>query len=367
MVILDCFKVRSFAIRATNVPDYFKNHWISGIALIFELSAILIIFSLELTSKPKYLYVTPGEDDNPCPEITANIFSLLSFHWMDPLMKLGYSKDLEMDDLWSLKKEETASYNSEIFYTNWNIECNKKNPSFVRALVRTYGLLFASAGIFKFAQDSLALVQPQFLKQLLVFAGTWSTEHPTNPDPISKGVFLSLMMFLAAVAQTICLHQYFHICLVISLRVKSAITTAVYRKSLVLSNDSRQTSTTGEIVNLMTVDAGRIADLCGYLHICWSGPYQVILALVFLYEALGPSIFAGVFIMIVMIPVNLFIADKSKNLNKIQMTCKDDRTKLMDEMLNGIKVIKLYSWESFFLKKVTKVRDAELANLRILI
>ena len=106
MIILDSFKVRSFAIRATNVPDYYKHHWISVITLLFELSAILIIFSLELTSKPKYLYVTPGEDDNPCPEITANIFSLLSFHWMDPLMKLGYSKDLEMDDLWSLKRRK---------------------------------------------------------------------------------------------------------------------------------------------------------------------------------------------------------------------------------------------------------------------
>jgi ATP-binding cassette subfamily C (CFTR/MRP) protein 1 len=68
-------------------------------------------------------------------------------------------------------------------------------------------------------------------------------------------------MLVSAVVQTIFLHQYFHTCLVTSLRIKSAVTTAVYRKSLTLSNDSRQSSTSGEIVNLMTVDAGRIAGL----------------------------------------------------------------------------------------------------------
>jgi ATP-binding cassette subfamily C (CFTR/MRP) protein 1 len=68
-------------------------------------------------------------------------------------------------------------------------------------------------------------------------------------------------MLISAVFQTIFLHQYFHTCLVTSLRIKSAVTTAVYRKALTLSNDSRQSSTTGEIVNLMTVDAGRIAGM----------------------------------------------------------------------------------------------------------
>jgi hypothetical protein len=64
------------------------------------------------------------------------------------------------------------------------------------------------------------------------------------------------MMLLAAIVQTIFLHQYFHICILIGMRLKSAIITAVYKKALRLSSSARQGSTVGEIVNLMSVDAG---------------------------------------------------------------------------------------------------------------
>lgn len=144
----------------------------------------------------------------------------------------------------------------------------------MRTLIRTYGLVFSSAGtssknarfnvvlgVFKFFQDALGFLQPQFLKMLLAFAATWATPNAESPEPISNGFYIAGLMLVSAMFQTILLHQYFHICLVTSLRIKSAVTTAVYRKALTLSNDSRQSSTTGEIVNLMTVDAGRIAGI----------------------------------------------------------------------------------------------------------
>jgi len=47
----------------------------------------------------------------------------------------------------------------------------------------------------------------------------------------------------------------------------------------------------------------------------------------------GWSIFAGVAVMLLTIPLNTFLATKSKALQKIQMTNKDNRIKTMDEML----------------------------------
>lgn len=51
------------------------------------------------------------------------------------------------------------------------------------------------------------------------------------------------------------------------MRLRSALVTAIYQKTLVLSNASRQQSTVGEIVNHMSVDAQRLMDLCTYFHI----------------------------------------------------------------------------------------------------
>ncbi|KAJ3097766.1 hypothetical protein HDU96_000252, partial [Phlyctochytrium bullatum] len=108
----------------------------------------------------------------------------------------------------------------------------------------------------------------------------------------------------------------------------------------------------------------RLGDLTTYLHILWSGPFQISMALVLLYNTLGPSIFAGVGVMILMIPINALLATRSRGYNKEQMKNKDARTKLMDEVLNGIKVIKLYAWEIPFVKQVQTVRERELSTLR---
>jgi ClpP class serine protease len=63
------------------------------------------------------------------------------------------------------------------------------------------------------------------------------------------------------------------------------------------------------------------------------------MALYLLQTTLGPAIYAGVAVMIAMIPINGAIATYSRKLNAAQMANKDKRTKLMDELLNGIKGI----------------------------
>ena len=89
----------------------------------------------------------------------------------------------------------------------------------------------------------------------------------------------------------------------------------------------------------MSVDAQRFMDLTPYLHIIWSGPLQIVLALIFLYKTMGPSIFAGFGVTVLLIPVNAIIATSIKRLQMKLMTKKDIRIKLVNEVLNGIKVL----------------------------
>ena len=56
--------------------------------------------------------------------------------------------------------------------------------------------------------------------------------------------------------------------------------------------------------------------------------------------------------MILMGPLNAIVAKKLKKYQLIQMKNKDLRTKTMDEILNGIKILKLYAWETSFEDKV---------------
>ena len=78
-------------------------------------------------------------------------------------------------------------------------------------------------------------------------------------------------------------------------------------QSLRLSNLARQDKTVGEIVNLMSVDAQRLLELMTFIQILWSGPFQIILSVVFLWFIIGPSVFAGLGMMLLLIPINAFI------------------------------------------------------------
>lgn len=69
-----------------------------------------------------------------------------------------------------------------------------------------------------------------------------------------------------------------------------------------------------------------------------------------MYQQVGLAFLAGVAITIVLIPINKFIANKIGQLSTKMMENKDSRVKMMTEILRGIKCVKLYVWEAFFIK-----------------
>ena len=96
------------------------------------------------------------------------------------------------------------------------------------------------------------------------------------------------------------------------MRVRAGLVTAIYEKALRISNDERSRAS-GDIVNLMSVDATRMQELCGYGLIAISGPLQITLAFISLYNILGWSAFVGVAIMIVSLPLNTCELDSFRN------------------------------------------------------
>ncbi|OAD00212.1 hypothetical protein MUCCIDRAFT_166009 [Mucor lusitanicus CBS 277.49] len=359
-IVAGCIKLRTMIIshgKTSNHPDHFAMYLIR-----FALS--IIIFILELVPRPQsqYIMLQDEDDEMECPEEKANIFGRLTFSWMTPLMQLGYKTPLVMEDLWNLKHEDEAQVVAKRFQKHWKREMDKEKPSLFRALVFTLGGPFLFAAVLKAIQDVLQFTQPLLLRELMGWVGSYLTD---TPEPGYRGAFIAVGMFLTAFAQTMFLHQYFQLCFTTGMKMRAALVTAIYQKTLVLSNASRQQSTVGEIVNRMSVDAQRLMDLCTYFHIGWSGPFQIIIALYLLWKTMGPSIWAGVTVLILAIPLNMLIAKTMRKYQKTQMGNKDARVKLMNEILNGIKIIKLYAWELPFMEKVSFIRnDLELAMLK---
>lgn len=92
------------------------------------------------------------------------------------------------------------------------------------------------------------------------------------------------------------------------------------------------------MVNLMQVNTQSFVDLTTYLNILWSGPLQIIICIVMLWQYLGVSSLAGVATMVLFIPFNGYLSNKAKVLQTQKLKAQDSRIKLTNEVLSGIKV-----------------------------
>jgi len=350
-------KLQSLVARKDYVHDlsYF-------ILINISLGLALFEFVLEyLVPKKQSAYDALGDEDE-CPYNYADIFSVLTFSWMTPLMKFGYKNYLTQDDLWNLRRRDTTRATLDDLDEAWEEQLQTKKPSLWVALFKAFSGPYLRGAIIKSGSDTLAFVQPQLLRYLIAFIDSYRTP---DPQPVIRGVAIALAMFVVSVAQTSCLHQYFQRAFDTGMRVKSSLTALIYSKALRLSSEGRSAKTTGDIVNHMAVDQQRISDLTQFGTQLLSAPFQIVLCMLSLYQLVGLSMFAGVGVMILMIPLNGVIARIMKKLQIIQMKNKDSRTRLMTEILNNIKSIKLYAWNTAFMNKLSHIRnDLELNTLR---
>uniref|UniRef100_A0AAQ5ZCK6 ABC-type glutathione-S-conjugate transporter n=1 Tax=Amphiprion ocellaris TaxID=80972 RepID=A0AAQ5ZCK6_AMPOC len=301
------------------------------------------------------------------------------------LVVKGYRTPLEAEDLWTLREEDTSHKIISELQEDWTAECEKALASGVamgsrlqdqaqllrklqkeqisgffllRTLARNFGPYFLTGTLCIIFHDAFMFAIPQVLSLLLGFMRD-------EDAPLWKGYFYATLMFLLSCLQSLFNHQYMYTCFTVGMRVKTAVMGLVYRKSLVINSSARRTCTVGEIVNLVSADTQKLMDFVVYFNAVWLAPIEIALCLFFLWQHLGPSALAGIATVILIFPLNGFIAKKRSKLQvKIQMKFMDGRIRLMNEILNGIKILKFYAWEKAFLEQVLGYREKELKALK---
>ena len=114
----------------------------------------------------------------------------------------------------------------------------------------------------------------------------------------------------------------------------------------------------------MSIDVNRIVEFVQIVNEMWSTPLQIAIAIYLLWAQLGIATLAGVAVMICLMPANGLSSAKLKVIQVVLMKLKDSRIKLMNEVLNGIRVLKLYAWEKTFAGHVTNKRNDEINELK---
>ncbi|KAF7259936.1 hypothetical protein EG68_02798 [Paragonimus skrjabini miyazakii] len=225
-----------------------------------------------------------------------------------------------------------------------------------RALFAAFGTRLIGAWLLLFISTLLDYASPVLLGFLLRFLAS-----PSAPD--WEGHLIAVVMFAFGLVTTICGQQGFHRALTLGVSVRSALTSAIYRKSMRLSAEARSWYTSGELVNVLSVDVNRIMESFIFSFLVWRALLQFVVSFVLLWNQLGLATLAGIGCLILMLPLNLFCMWLAQKFETSEMQWKDKRLKCLSEIFAAIKVIKMYAWERAFEKQTTDIRKQELGRL----
>ncbi|XP_002970616.2 ABC transporter C family member 8 [Selaginella moellendorffii] len=298
-------------------------------------------------------------EKNVTPLATAGFWSQLSFSWMNPLLDLGHSRPLELQDIPVLPPEYSAQTNHLDFAQR--LELQRKHGariSVFKALAGCFGKEFLYTGF-------LALVRTLALSSSPLFT-YFFVRSVAKPQGEKLGFFrvegfaiilgLTAAKFLQSISQR---HWSFQSRLV-GARLRSAVIAEVYEKQLRLANSATQRHGAGEIVSYIGVDAYRLGDFAWWMHYTWTLVLQLGIAIGILVGTIGLATLACVAVLVVtaciQIPTSRLLQRAQTNF----MVAQDKRLRATTEILTSMKIIKLQAWEEEFKTLIKQHREEEL-------
>ncbi|KAH9507533.1 Multidrug resistance-associated protein 1 [Bulinus truncatus] len=135
---------------------------------------------------------------------------------------------------------------------------------------------------------------------------------------------------------------------------------------LKMTNDSKHQKTTGKLISLITEDCDKVMEASTNIFYFMLTPCKVLVSMFLLYRQIGSSTFFGLALMLTVIPLNIWATRKIISHQENRDNIKDQRLKVLNEILNGIKVLKLYAWEKSFIDKISGIRNLELAAKKMI-
>ncbi|KAG8182122.1 hypothetical protein JTE90_002616 [Oedothorax gibbosus] len=351
------FSICSIFIYRSDILKYFVLHSkpASGINFILDMVYHPLVFMQLILSvfvdRKKFSLLQ--ENTKVLDEVS--FLALYSFVWFIKYIHIGRKRLLVVSDLAFLTVQLKASWVYSAFSRHWKyylLPIQPKYPSLGCTLVRALWPYVIATFVLQFFYVAAIIVPPFLLDRIINFV--------TDDQYIWKGYFFVALTFFLSILSNNIFNCLIYLESVSAIQFQSALMGCLFRKNMCLSTAARRDYPSGSIMNLLTVDVKRIQWFTIQSVDLFTAPIKIVIIISILWKYLGISTLAGIGVMLLLIPVTYYISRAAENYTDKQMEMKDVRLKHMNEVLNGIKILKLYAWEIPFQRKVTEARRKEI-------
>ena len=298
----------------------------------------------------------------------TSFLSQLFFWWTSPIYDLSKSKDININ---SLKRTKKDPYNSSIncrdlftpyhslveYYSSPNSKTHKNLLfSILRAnfidefIVLTLSLSLTLLGIYR----------------VNVFKSFMELFNLKEENQFHRSALYSLsaLILVVRLSQIVILHYNDYLCQTLCNKTRAQLTTFIYNKIINTSIFIKSHFNQGKIINFLQSDVETINFLFSYAPMTVVVPFQIAANIIFLFKLLGTSFIWSFITFLLLIAIAWAIEYFYIKTKKKLLKNNDDRIKATSSILQSIKVIKMFTYESLFYNTLKKKRENEMNNYK---
>ncbi|KAH7132043.1 P-loop containing nucleoside triphosphate hydrolase protein [Dendryphion nanum] len=356
-----------------------------------------------------------------CPEYGASPLSLLTFQWMAPLMSVGYKRPLQHNDLWLVNPTRSTDVMVSRLQTSFKLRRSqgKKRP-LLGAMFDTFKWEFIIGGLCQLTASVIQSIAPFVLRYLISFAvRAYVAQHSDQPaPPIGEGIGLVVGITALQFFQSLTTNHFMYRGMMVGGEARAVLIAVIFDKAMKLSGRAKAGGQAileapppeikagsdeerkwykkllkkkqkevnssnpkadegvagggegwgnGRIINLMSTDTYRVDQASGFFHMIWCSPIAILVTIALLLVNLTYSALSGLGLLIITMPLlgravrSLF--RRRMAINKIT----DQRVSLTQEILQAVRFVKYFGWETSFLERVDAIRRREIRGVQILL
>lgn len=319
-----------------------------------------------------------------------NIISRLFFWWLMPMMNVGYRRTIQSQDLFRLSydmKTERYVEKFDIIFEEEVGKCKKKHikkkcaergdnlekPSVAMEedlkdfVISPTTVLWCVTLTFKIELILSCLLgivtvlsfcfNPLLAKKLITFV---EKRNSFSSFPLGPGVGYAIGMFLMLLIQAFGNNHLIYNSACAGFGIKAVLMSKMLNKSFLLSEVSSHKFPTSKINSMMMTDLARIEEATLYVPILVGLPIALVVAVAILIINIGVAVLVGISVFFIFLGGIGYGSRKLYSYRKQVSGITDERVNLITEVLNNLKMIKLYSWEIPYFSKIVKTRGREI-------
>lgn len=353
-----------------------------------------------------------------CPEYSAGIFSRLTWHWMQPLMNVGYKRPLEKNDIWTVNPNRSVETMAKKLDHHFKIYMEKGDDrALLKAMFQTFKWEFIIGGSCQLTASLIQAVAPFILRYLINFAvKAYVAQRSRAPAPdLGEGFGLVVAITCMQFMQSLATNHFMYRGMMIGGEARGVLISLIFNKAMKLSGRAkaggraivdapppdlkpgseeetkwykkmlkRKAKTpklkgasgvagdgegwgNGRIVNLMSTDTYRVDQASGFFHMIWTAPIGILVTTALLLVNLSYSALPGLGLILIAMPL---LGKAVKVLFRRRMAINkvtDQRVSLTQEILQGVRFVKYFGWETSFLERIQAIRKKEIHAIQILL